>query len=215
MRYSDEQIAYIAEQVQNSTIKEVAKLFNEKYGTNLTYKAIGSTMKRKGIITGRDGRFIKGSIPANKGIKGLCYEGCKATQFKQGQRPQTWVPVGTEVWRDDGYLWVKKWDGRKPARKNWIQKHRLIWEETHGEIPKGYHVMFADQDRTNLALDNLILVTLAEKAVMSRNGLFYKNAESTKVGLTIAKVISKASERKRGGKHANKTRTKASDEIQD
>ncbi|MFV0550351.1 MAG: HNH endonuclease signature motif containing protein, partial [Anaerorhabdus sp.] len=115
----------------------------------------------------------------------------------------------------DGYLWVKMWDDKQPARKNWVQKHRLIWEEAHGPIPKGYHVMFADQDRTNLNLDNLILITLAEKAVMSKNGLFYKNAESTKVGLTIAKVISKASERKRGGKHANKRRTKASDEIQD
>ncbi|MEG0416414.1 MAG: HNH endonuclease signature motif containing protein [Erysipelothrix sp.] len=130
------------------------------------------------------------------------------TQFKPGQRPQTWVPIGTEVWRKDGYLWVKMWDDKKPARKNWVQKHRLIWEEVHGEIPEGYQVMFADQDRTNLNLDNLILVTLAEKAVMSRNGLFYKDADATKVGLTIAKVISKASERKQGGKHANKTRSK-------
>ncbi|MEG0553722.1 MAG: HNH endonuclease signature motif containing protein, partial [Carnobacterium sp.] len=187
MIYSDEQLTYIEEKVQNKTIKEVTRLFNKKYGTNLTYKAISSTMKRKGIKTGRDGKFQKGSVPANKGKKGVCYEGCKATQFKPGQRPQTWVPIGTEVWREDGYLWIKMWDNNLPARKNWIQKHRLIWEEANGEVPKGYQVMFADQDKKNICLDNLILVTAAEKAVMSKNRLFYKDAESTKVGLSIAK----------------------------
>lgn len=199
MRYSDEQLSYIAEKVQNNTIKEVTVLFNEEFKANQSYKAIGSIMKRYKIITGRDGRFPKGHISMNKGVKGICYEGSKATQFKNGHHPQTWVPIGTEVWRADGYLWIKMWDNNLPARKNWIQKHRLIWEEAYGEIPKGYQVMFADQDTHNLSLDNLILVTSAEKAVMSRNGLFYKNAESTKVGLTIAKVIIKASKRKQGG----------------
>lgn len=154
MKYTDEQIAYIAEQVQNNTIKEVTVLFNEEF---------------------------------------------KATQFKNGHRPQTWVPIGTEVWRADGYLWVKFWDGKQPARKNWIQKHRLIWEEAYGEIPKGYQIMFADQDMHNLSLDNLILVTPAEKVIMSRNGLFYKNADETKVGITIARIINKASKLKQGG----------------
>lgn len=199
MRYSDEQLSYIAEKVQNNTIKEVTKLFNQEFDTKQTYKAIGSIMKRYKIKTGRDGRFPKGHISMNKGVKGICYEGSKATQFKNGHRPQTWVPIGTEVWRADGYLWVKFWDGKQPARKNWIQKHRLIWEEAYGEIPKGYQVMFADQNKSNLDIDNLVLVTLSEKVVMSKNGLFYKDSEATKSGIIIAKIISKASKRKQGG----------------
>lgn len=215
MIYSKDQLAFIAEKVQNNTIKEVTKLFNKRYGTEQTYEAIGSIMKRYGIKTGRTGYFPKGNIPQNKGVKGICYEGCKATQFKLGNIPVQWVPIGTEVWRRDGYLWVKKYDNKQPARKNWVQKHRLIWEEAHGAIPNGYQVMFADQDKTNLDISNLVLVTAAEKAIMSKNGLFYQDAEATIAGLTIAKIISKASERKQGGKHVNKRRTKASDEIQD
>lgn len=199
MIYSDEQLKYIAETVQDNTIKATTELFNAKFGTSQSYKAIGSIMKTYGIKTGRDGKFQKGSIPANKGKKGICYEGCKATQFKPGNKPNNTRKLGEEKIDKDGYVYVKVSEDKVPSRFNWKQKHRLIWESIYGEIPKNYQVMFADQDKTNFNPSNLILVTAAEKAVMSKNGLFYKDAESTKVGLSIAKLMLKISSRKKKG----------------
>lgn len=75
---------------------------------------------------------------------------------------------------------------KKP--ENWVQKHRLIYEEAHGKIPDGHYVTFLDGDRTNFDLNNLALVSKEEHATLNRQGLRYPYAECTRVGLTIAKV---------------------------
>lgn len=149
---------------------------------------------RRRIVTGLTGRFQSGHVPANKGKKlsAETYAKCAPTMFKPGSRPYTYLPVGTEAPKSDGYIWVKVTD---PNR--WRQKHILIWEAEHGPRPDGHKIIFADGNKRNFDLENLLCVSDAELARMNQRGLIYDNAEATKTGVLIARLITKAAKIKR------------------
>lgn len=105
--------------------------------------------------TGKDSRFKKGSVPWNKGIKGLCLS--PGTTFKKGNIPQTYRPVGSLQLREDGYVFIKVADP-----KTWVQLHRLVWESEYGPIPEGKIVKFRDKDRMNFDISNLYLADRKE-----------------------------------------------------
>lgn len=107
---------------------------------------------------GKAFRFQKGNVPMNKGIKGWQAGGRSLeTQFKKGQRPHTFLPVGSISYSQDGF------PRRKVADPNvWEFCHRAEWEKHHGPIPKGHVVSFKDNDRTNWAIENLELLTFAQ-----------------------------------------------------
>ncbi|EOV0254068.1 HNH endonuclease signature motif containing protein [Salmonella enterica] len=50
----------------------------------------------------------------------------------------------------------------------WELKHRLVWEKYRGEIPENGVIRFIDDNRRNCDIDNLMLVTKADSAVMNR-----------------------------------------------
>lgn len=116
-----------------------------------------------GDVRGIPHRFRKGHVPANKGQRRPGYAPGRMadTQFGKGNCPHNWHPVGTEILRGDGYLWVKVSDDRaRPARFNWRQLHRLLWETHHGKIPPGFVVRFKDGNRENCRdINNLVLVS--------------------------------------------------------
>lgn len=101
------------------------------------------------------------------------------------------LPVGSER-INKGYTLLKI------AEPNvWIEKHRYIYESIYGKVPTGYKVIFADQDKRNFDIDNLILVSNSEALIMNTNKLIYENAELTKTGTLIAKVIDAGNKKKR------------------
>jgi hypothetical protein len=121
--------------------------------------------------SGRAYRFPKGHAPANKGLRRPGYSPgrMRETQFKKGQMSgaaqRKWVPIGTEVLDDDGYLKRKISDDRaQPSRFNWRYVHVLLWEAAHGPVPPGYALKFIDNDHGNVALNNLCLVSRADLA---------------------------------------------------
>ncbi|MFC7091929.1 HNH endonuclease signature motif containing protein [Halomonas salifodinae] len=113
----------------------------------------------------RRGCFEKGQAPWNKG-KSHSPAGSEKGRFKPGQKPPTWVPIGTERVNKDGIL-ERKTQGAEHPKDNWRSVHSLIWEEHHGPIPDGYLVRFKDGNRQNITIDNLELVSRAEN--MERN----------------------------------------------
>lgn len=115
---------------------------------------------RRGDNVGAATRFKPGHQSWNKGKRGLKAGGRSAeTRFKPGNRPHTWVPIGTEQIRD-GYLWRKVTDGH--GRHNWRQVHVMLWEQHNGPVPKGLILVFRDRNKQNIQLDNLELITRAE-----------------------------------------------------
>lgn len=132
---------------------------------------------RKGWHDGRgkEFRFPKGHEPANKGLRrpGYAPGRMAETQFKPGQRPHTWHPVGAICVDADGYARIKvrergAGDGGGWDPAVWPLLHRFTWEQLKGPIPARRLVAFKDRDRRNVRLDNLELITLAENARRNR-----------------------------------------------
>ena len=119
---------------------------------------------------GKATQFKKGMVPHNKGVKGITYPGCVATQFKKGVRQgiaiKLYQPIGTERISKDGYL-QRKINDDMPLQKRWRGVHIIVWEEVNGPLPKGHAVTFRDGNRKNLAYENLELVSRAD--LMKRN----------------------------------------------
>ena len=117
---------------------------------------------------GRATQFKPGHHPHNKGIKGWSAGGNSIkTQFKKGNRPQTWVPIGSERITKDGILQRKISDtGYRP--RDWKSVHSLLWEKHHGPVPVGCIVVFKNGNK-NLHIDNLECISRAEN--MRRNSI--------------------------------------------
>ncbi|MDE9566890.1 HNH endonuclease [Xenorhabdus bovienii] len=56
----------------------------------------------------------------------------------------------------------------KLANGKWRQKHRVIWEARHGEIPKNKYIIFKDGNARNCEINNLIMVSYAENIILNR-----------------------------------------------
>lgn len=115
-------------------------------------------------------RFPKGHVPANKGLlrPGWSAGRMTETQFKKGQKPHTWRPIGTERLSKEGYLQVKLRE-TGVSRHDYVAVHQLVWELHRGAIPEKHHVAFKDGDKTKITIDNLELVSFAD--MMKRNTL--------------------------------------------
>ena len=187
---------------------ELTNMLNRKFNTTFTIKQIKGYKNNHHLDSGLTGQFVKGQISWNKGKKWnefMSKEGqhnSRKTCFKKGNNPANMDPVGTEKWKcshskrdDEGFLYVKIQD--KHGRFNWKQKHRVIWEQAYGEIPKGYKVIFKDGNRHNIMLDNLALVSNAEMLILNQNNLIFEEKELTDTGINIAKVINKANEKRK------------------
>lgn len=203
-KYTTEQREFFAEFVPGHSHKEIAAEFNRRFDSDITHLQVKSYIGNNKLNTGRTGRFEKGHVPASKGKKMSPeqYEKCKATMFKSGSKPANTDPIGTEKLLADGYIWVKIDD--KPRVKkgeNWIQKHRLIWEEAHGPIPDGHVILFLDGDRTNTVLENLAMVSQSVLSRLNQSHLIYDDPEATKAGIAIAEVLSKIGDLERGEKN--------------
>jgi len=194
-----EQKEFIRQNVEGRLNQELADLVNEKFDLQITARQMNTYKKNHGLVSGVDCRFLKGSTPANKGTKGLYNVGGNRTSFKKGQPAKNYKPVGYERIDRDGYTLVKVSD-EGPWHKRWKHKHKVVWEEKHGPIPKGHVVLFADQNKRNIHPDNLILIKKSQLSVLNQKGLLHNDAELTKTGIIMADIYRKISERKRNGK---------------
>ena len=131
------------------------------------------------------------------------------TQYKKGNLPHNTKPIGYERISKEGYIEVKIAMRRSDTgnKNNFVAKHRLIWEQANGPIPKDCKVIFLDGNKRNFALENLALVTNAENLELTRNGLRSENLSLAETGLLVAKSIVKtreAKKRKKENKNAIK-----------
>lgn len=156
---------------------------------------------------GITGRFEKGHVPANKGKHPPTVGRMAETQFMKGNLPHNTKPIGYERISKDGYVEVKvKMRPSSPyCNDNFIPKHRLLWEAENGPVPKGHKLIFADGDKTNISLDNLLLITDAQMARLNKSGFVKVDKDLTVASLLVCDVISKTARRKeemtRGKKH--------------
>ena len=191
-RYSEEQKEFIITNNYGKYSKELAEMFNQHFNTNITAKEIAYFRRNNKLKSGLTGQFKKGNVAHNKGKKQIEYmsqesiERTKKTRFKKGNKPKNYRPIGSERITKDGYIEVKVADPNK-----WETKNKIIYKQYFGDIPKGHKVIYADGNKLNNDINNLILVSDNEELIMNRHKLRTENIELTKTGYLIAKVIDK------------------------
>lgn len=192
-KYTEEQRSYIKRYAKGRTSKELTDMFNKKFGLDIKVRTMQSYKTNLKVTSGVDCRFKKGQVSHNKGKKmpECLYEKMKATMFKKGDIPSNKKPIGSERIIKDGYTEIKVAEPNK-----WKAKHRVIWEKVNGKISKGYALVFADGNKQNFGLDNLILVSRAELLIINRQQLIKDDPDLTKTGVLIAKVIDKANKKR-------------------
>lgn len=186
MKYTKEMRDFIFENYKGISNKELADRFNDEFGTQLTVEQVKNYKNRHKWDSGLTGRFEKGIIPKNKGQKMSqeAYEKMKPTMFKKGRMPKNHKHVGSERVNVDGYIEIKI---AEPA--TWRPKHKVIWEQHYGEVPKDSVVIFLDGNRLNVTIENLKMIKRREMLIMSRSKLFQDNAELTDAATNIARLM--------------------------
>lgn len=182
----DELVRQKFHQCGEGSYKDV-QAYLKSLGVEFTIMQVKAYMSRKHICLGTYGFFKPGSEPVNKGKKMSpeMYAKCMQTMFKPGNRPHNWKPVGSERITKYGYVEVKI-----SEPKTWKLKARIIWEEATGEkLTRKDRIIYLDGNKLNLDISNLAKVSGSQLARLNQNHLFYSDAELTKVGITVAKLL--------------------------
>lgn len=190
-KYTPEEKAFLVAHIDGKSHRELALIFNAKFGLSLSECAIKGKVQRMGLKNGRDGKFSSGQRSWNEGKKGIHMS--PKTEFKSGHMPNNHRPVGSERLNVYGYIEVKVVEPRY-----WRAKHRVVWETENGPIPAGHTILFADSNKQNCEIENLILVSRAELLVANRQKLIYPNADLTRTGINVSKLLTKIHARKKG-----------------
>jgi phage protein len=193
MIYTQEEQDFFREFVPGHTYKEIQAEFCKRFNKTLTSNQVIGYIKRNGLNTGTDGRFKKGQTAHNKGKKGWYAQGMERNWFKKGNIPQNYKPVGSERISKDGYIEIKVKDPNK-----WQLKHRYVWEKENGKVPKGMILIFKDSNKLNVCLDNLILISRAENAVINRAGDSVFTGQAKEVVVNLARLKCATRKAKKG-----------------
>ena len=206
VRYTPERIEFLRRSAPGHSSQEVADMFNARFGTSASRKAVYMACRANGIGGFvNKGRFRKGMTAPNKGKKWddlytpEQQARIRAHLYKPGNIPAKGMrlPVGSEREGKDGYVYVKVCESSRDAEATgakssqcWRLKHHLIWEREHGtEVPDGNFVVFADGDRRNFSPENLVCISRSDYNVLNNSDIpRYYDAESLAACNALAKL---------------------------
>jgi hypothetical protein len=159
--YTSDELLFLKKNYTGGAYSELTKLFNEHFNVSLSKEAIRNVCLHHKLFNNKTG----------------------------GQNSA----IGSEIKYSNGFVYVKvrcRNEGEPPLKtvEKWKRKHTLIWESAHGPMPKDNVIIFADDNKSNFAIDNLIMVSRKEYAVMHNNGLISSNPELNKIALLTARL---------------------------
>jgi len=188
--YSKAEIRFIEKHITGIPYSKLTELFNKRFGTSLTVMHIKSAANHRKLFNGLPPfRFPKGYVSWITGTHKCNVPPEK--RWQKGYTPYNVRPIGAERLK-------RGWTEIKVSKTRWKMKHVVIWEKANGPVPKDHLIIFADRDKTNFALENLLLISRRELGVMNGRRLIYENADYTRIGKAIADVFLQIGDRKRG-----------------
>lgn len=197
-KWTEEEIEYIRSIYPYYQNKVIVEMVKAKLGIDVNPVDIKNLRLRYDLphkVIPNAGCFKKGIPPWNKGRK-MPEEVKKksmATWFKKGGKPQNTLEVGSTRITKDGYKEIKIAEPNK-----WKLYQRYLYEKAHDEeLTSNDTIIFADGDKSNFDIDNLVKVSRSTLLVLNRNGLIYNDKDLTKVGVGIGKVLDTAYKRER------------------
>ena len=166
--FTEKEKDFLQNNVVGRTSEELTQLFNKTFDKKVNCSTIINFKKKYKLKSGID------------------------TKFKKNQQAHNYKNIGSEFVNSEGYTLIKTGNPN-----TWELKHRYLYKKYKGEIPTDHSVIFADSNKSNFDLDNLILIEVRNKLVMKNKHLFFENKESTECGITIAKITNRISDLKR------------------
>ena len=104
-------------------------------------------------------------------------------------------PIGSERIKN-GYIFIKVANPQK-----WVEKQRYIYEKHFGKIPRGYKVMFLDDNITNFDINNLVLVKNREALFVNKNHYANVSKAVKETAINVARLETKIKELERRNKN--------------
>ena len=148
--FTEEQDRWLMENAPFLSVRETAKRFNERFGTN----------RSDGVLKARCNRSLS-TYHAN----------CK---FGLG------YPIGTETTHGGYiWVKISDVPGENSFYRNWKPKHQIVWEERYGTLPEGKTIVFLDRNHGNCGIDNLYAVDGRILREMSKKKWWSENRELT------------------------------------
>ena len=108
------------------------------------------------------GKFKKGNIPWNKGLKGIHLH--EPREFKKGSKH---VGKSHPSWRGGVQLFKTDCIHLYTGNGTRVRRPRKVYEDNFGTIPKGFVIVHIDLDKDNDDPSNLMAISRAEN--MLRN----------------------------------------------
>lgn len=195
--YTPEEKKWLRDHLEYRSFAELTGLFNKQFGVNVSRGSLQNACWRMGLSNKMKGKqeanrknlFKKGCIPWNKGRK--IHFAQNSGMFRKGQLPPSYRPVGS-LYRKKctDFLYIKVAD---PSV--WRLYHHVVWEQAHGHpIPPNRDIIFADGNKNNFAIENLLLVSKADSVRLYTSGLNQPDADLTKAGLALVRLQRKIKE---------------------
>lgn len=180
IKYTTAELQWI-ERNRTMTRADLTAAFRAEFGRDdITVDNIKALCTRKRWATGRSGCFEKGFVPANKGKKMPYNANSARTQFKPGQLPKNTKYLGHERVSKDGYVEISV-DQVNPHTgfgRRYVLKHRYLWEQKNGPVPKGHVLKSLDGNKLNTDPSNWELIPRAMIPLLqARYGMDYNAAE--------------------------------------
>lgn len=139
---------------EGKTAKECAFQINNAFGLNLTTSSISKARNINKIKCSNDGKFKKGK---HANVEGELKKGSENSKYKE---------IGTISWKQYGFKgnheYIIKISDLKEQKLS-----RYIWEQHNGEIPKGKNILYKDGNKKNCDINNLMLISNEENALLS------------------------------------------------
>ncbi len=159
--YSVEEREWLAEH-GHLPRREIYELFCERFDRgDVTIDSIKAYCNRAGLKAASNGRFSKGQTPANKGKKMPFNANSARTQFKKGIVPHNTKFLGHERLSKEGYveISVAQTNPHTGYHRRYVAKHRWLWEQQNGAIPKGFVLKCLDGNKLNTDPSNWKLIS--------------------------------------------------------
>lgn len=201
-QFPEEVANYIRENYKGVGPTEMTRRLQKDLGASYELGQIKAYYKNHHYNSGIDGRFKPGRVSETKGKHWDDFmdpdkqENSRKTTFKEGHIPANKLPVGTIRKNKDGYMLIKVQEHGSQWER-WKMLHRLNWGKANGPIPRGKVLIFRNGNREDCRVENLQLISWRESQMMTRKKLRSEDPELTDIGLTTAKIMIKANDRRR------------------
>lgn len=219
VHYSADELEFIRSVARWNRV-EAHGAFCQKFGRDdVSLTNFNALCKRKGWLTGRTGRFEGGQAPHNKGKpcepgKGGRHANARRTQFRKGGVPQNIRPLWSERLGKNGYIEMKV-PLRNPYTGHstrFMHKHRYLWEQANGPLPKGMALKCLDGDIHNTAPSNWEAIPRAMLPRLAGGNRYHRKLayadaapEVRPALLAVAKIEHRARELQKAGRDGFQT----------